>query len=648
MLKEIRVDPSYVLRVSEIGAPSLNAAHVVKGQYVQLSKLEDGKEVVLELRNLEARDSKKITRDSSWSRRLEIRRLLLDELDQGSVENVNFPNVILQLAMALQLEAFDFPDQSSAIRAFHNNTHEVMRKKVFALLGMNESDYPTPVTDPHDPSYSHTDLFSTIYARQIKTVFGVVDKKLGEQATIVDLGGGFGHFSFLLAEVLNRRGLQNKFRLINIDASARDMGYGRERKWKEGAPIIFVEDDVTDPSFVNRLHRYEPDIIVSNHMLEHLPGTDVNYLKNRYLHDWLLAASDTLSISIPTNDPIDTSLSEHEHFFDETVVKDLAESMVQRVGFGAEAKDAQGLSAIGMMHFERTQKNFKACSILRPILPSNVANTNIHEGLMNPFDLKRFKKASLPVNIGEIADVDLFKQEGNVPKQVRQLLIKRPGSDDIHLPVEFAQFSETVKMIASHNKATNPWWDKGYGYLNVFRGMTNFDSYRGLSLNLHTDQMQSLRAVEGYMPDWSYIACSCIPTAFYPGPFDIDEAVKLAREGKNVNLYEFFNKQAEAMMEQRQMAEVNNVYLLSPYDLHSATDADRKMFRSFIKVAFSQKRFFDNRQLVGSPAFDNRHWYKQATVGYVDGYFNHAHWNERYLASDVPVIDPTIQVLETP
>jgi hypothetical protein len=77
------------------------------------------------------------------------------------------------------------------------------------------------------------------------------------------------------------------------------------------------------------------------------------------------------------------------------------------------------------------------------------------------------------------------------------------------------------------------------------------------------------------------------------------------------------------------------IYLLSPYIVHSAAATDRDVYRVFMKVAVSTKRFYDNRELRRNPAFDNEDWYQSDTVGYVGGWLSHAHWNERFLKEDL-------------
>ena len=79
------------------------------------------------------------------------------------------------------------------------------------------------------------------------------------------------------------------------------------------------------------------------------------------------------------------------------------------------------------------------------------------------------------------------------------------------------------------------------------------------------------------------------------------------------------------------------IYLLSPYVIHSAQAAVERNgeFRIFLKVAFSRKRFFDNRELRVNHALDCSDWLAGRTVGFSDGWLNHAHWNERFLWEDL-------------
>ena len=106
-----------------------------------------------------------------------------------------------------------------------------------------------------------------------------------------------------------------------------------------------------------------------------------------------------------------------------------------------------------------------------------------------------------------------------------------------------------------------------------------------------------------------------------------------ARNGEPINLYDSFNTQASPRCCYR--TENFGIYLLSPYVVHSAAAAEEDVERVFLKVAFSTKRFFDNRELRRNPAFDVDDWYQQDTVGFIGGWFSHRHWSERFLRADL-------------
>ena len=61
----------------------------------------------------------------------------------------------------------------------------------------------------------------------------------------------------------------------------------------------------------------------------------------------------------------------------------------------------------------------------------------------------------------------------------------------------------------------------------------------------------------------------------------------------------------------------------------------RAVAREMGMTAPALYRYFDNRELRRNPAFDIEDWYQGDTVGYIGGFFSHAHWNERYLADDL-------------
>jgi hypothetical protein len=113
----------------------------------------------------------------------------------------------------------------------------------------------------------------------------------------------------------------------------------------------------------------------------------------------------------------------------------------------------------------------------------------------------------------------------------------------------------------------------------------------------------------------------------------MSHTVARARAGLTANVYEEFARQASVGAACR--SDNFGIYLLSPYIVHAASENQVSEFRVFAKVAISAKRFFDNRELRRNRAFGYDDWYASPTLGDLDGFFQHAHFNERFLAADI-------------
>ena len=140
------------------------------------------------------------------------------------------------------------------------------------------------VSDPH---YSHLLHFAWIYSRQIASIRTLMDRYSATTIVVADLGTGCGHFLVTLARYLAAEGMTSRARLIGIDAASDDLAHARLALAQ--LPQISAElvtDDLRSESFADRLRQLRPDVVIANHVLEHLEGD----IKNRYLQDWALAA----------------------------------------------------------------------------------------------------------------------------------------------------------------------------------------------------------------------------------------------------------------------------------------------------------------------------------------------------------------------
>ena len=579
----------------------------------------------------------RIDRDDSWHRRLELATLLPTVLNGALSESRMLlrRQVPVSLLVPIYLEALPPGTAAGGVReTLCTNTQQRFDVLVAAIHdGKLQYDVEAYSRSGVEHSgYSHLAHFAWIYAQQVTLIEDLLRTYARRKLTIVDIGTGCGHFLLTLARHFVATGQVQRVRLVGIDDDHDGMSFARREFAQLAVDVEFVTADVAGVNFADALRRHRPDVVIANHVLEHLPGE----VKNRYLHDWLLAARLALSVSVPLGDDPDTSISEHVAAYTVADVVELATNMELRVGHAARAGDVAQSKFGGLCSWIRTPEvadwgGFSCTSVSISPSPIECPRDSILEDFASPFDPSEFARVRRAPKIGEVQDRRRFSEIGQ-PRQVRQLPIKMPGSD-VRIPGELAKFSEAIQIIVDHNHAANPDYATSFAYLNFFQGTTLFSSYRGLSLSCHGDQLQSLRSEHAYRPDWSYIVSNTLPTILYEQAFDVSEAVGRARAGEPINLYDDLNAQAAEANVYR--SDNFGIYLLSPYVVHSAALAESDSERVFMKVAFSTKRFFDNRELRRNPAFDIEDWYLYDTVGYIDGWLSHAHWNERYVRVDV-------------
>lgn len=510
-----------------------------------------------------------------------------------------------------------------------DNSQRSITEFVKNWLAGSRSDGAFPSNRPGWPGYSHVELFGALYAEEIRTVRDILQTK--PLVKVLDIGAGDGHFSTTLFALLTK---DERARVLveSLDFEVRRSGRAATTLRSQGCyNWRQTVDDVTRSGFADDLRRRQPDVIIANHVLEHLHG-DVQHL---FVDDWAFAAAEALCLSVPFGDDVGDAISGHVARYSLADVKALSEHLEVRTSHSLVPVDTESNSELGLCIWRRDHAEIYAGSTalrLEPRVSTGIELDSVFPDFSIDLDLTAFNVTRSPTLVGRVMDERTFSGVAG-PRQGRQLVVKTPGSD-VLIPEILSKFSEPVQLIIDHNRSANAEYDSMYAYLSFFQGNTNFGSYRGLSLNCHTDQMQSVLEGAQFRPDWSYIVSDTLPTSFFVQPFDIMGAVAAARRGEPVNLYDVFAEQAS--LESSVTAEAFGVYLLSPYMVHAASIAEHDVDRVFMKIAFSRMRFFDNRELRQNLAFETSHWSLADTVGYRDGFFSHAHWNERFLARDVP------------
>jgi hypothetical protein len=486
---------------------------------------------------------------------------------------------------------------------------------------------------PQDEAYRHDGLMDAIAAVETTAIIDWAKQTTSKTVRIVVLGCGVGHELLVLAAALERNGLARKARLIGIDRSQHDLKLAKAAFTRHYPKmrVRFVKGDLLDPAFGDRLRAWRPDFTFLTHVLEHLPEE----IEGSLLQDALHATGASVFLAVPLNDPPASSISHHVREFTHEGVVRLAKKMIARCAGAINAVDLDITSKIGLVHWMREARgNFGRKHFVVEPRTVEIAWNPEFDVFRRKFDAAELNRQHYAVKVGDLMDKEAFDGEKKGTVQFRQLLIKKPGTP-IRVPAELRRFREAIMQMASHFRAMNPWYEAYYIYLNVFSGPMSFDAYRGLSLSCHGDQLQNLRGDCWYPPDASYIASNTLPTIFLNQEFDVSDAIARAKAGEKVNLYDYLNRQARK--DARTFSENYSIYLLNPYVIHSAQAAIGRdgEYRTFFKLAFSVKRFFDNREMRYNHALGYADWHDQKTVGYLDGWLNHAHPNERFLLEDL-------------
>jgi hypothetical protein len=621
------------------------AADLAQGSCFVLSHSQDKDTTKISISPTRAFSRSDIHRDSMWK----IRKELGAVLARFSLpDETPIRDVLIWAADKLLRSRLSDHDRDVLDDFFVNS--QALFEKLISKYHSGRSSYdPAKYSQlgASETDYSHISHFAWLYWRQIQEIHAICKDRpnSANPITVVDLATGGA--SFILSAIHYFQTFVPQTPLIlfvGIDKNCVDMAIGEKmcaKALKPGGPIQlrFQNDDVISPGFADRLIALKADLVVANHVLEHLPGfseTDPQ-LENCYIHNWLLAARHSLSISVPFEQRLESAICAHRHAFTRERLLKLGRDMEIRSGQAVEAKDMELTTLGGLLTLEKVPSLKKhggfsgATFSVDPKHLQDIVPSAIDHDFLESFNPAKFQLSRKSPKIGDIQDKSRFSSNGH-PGQIRQLPIKFPHSR-VMIPVEFHQCEEAIQIIFDHNKSINPHYDEHYAYLNIFRGLTKHDAYRGLSLSNHGDQLQGLNPKYWYNPDYSYIVSSTLATTFYNQPFDVGEAVKKFESGVRVNLYDYLN--AQGSPERIYKSDNYGIYLLSPYIVHAASLATTVEFRVFLKIAFSTKRFFDNRELRRNPAFAYDDWYGQETVGFLDEWLQHAHFNERYLKSDI-------------
>lgn len=235
-----------------------------------------------------------------------------------------------------------------------------------------------------------------------------------------------------------------------------------------------------------------------------------------------------------------------------------------------------------------------------PWLPDGVdMASQVRLDLNKPFNLARFMQPRLPMRLGKLNP--LYRRTFTKPgaPRVLDMPVKMPGSLEYRIPRELVQFFPAIKRIASNEAALNPHRHRDYyAYLTIDQRVVQPGSQLR-EAPVHVDGFQGARwrpKVEG---NHTYTVSDCLPTWFYPYPFDFSKL--------DIERHDFFWAMnywvAERNSEGRWQADPWEVTLMDCYCVHRGMETDLPVLRTWLRLSY-EVRIFDRLGNAHNPLFN--------------------------------------------
>jgi hypothetical protein len=193
----------------------------------------------------------------------------------------------------------------------------------------------------------------------------------------------------------------------------------------------------------------------------------------------------------------------------------------------------------------------------------------------NNFNLEYLKFTREPI------EIDTFSFNNFVTQRVNHYMIKSNNSDNFifgELDYSDEIKSFVKKCYLQSNKLGLKTYDR-YCYLTIDQkeiepGTSQRD------FGWHIDGMQGTEVIEKKPVDYQFIWADATPTKFCTQTFDIS--------GVDISVHNIFNWLGKQVKEKLCYSlEKNKIYLMDAYHLHTATKADTKIYRKFVRLSFT-------------------------------------------------------------
>lgn len=231
---------------------------------------------------------------------------------------------------------------------------------------------------------------------------------------------------------------------------------------------------------------------------------------------------------------------------------------------------------------------------LNQIVPPE--DSPIIRDLNTVWDTKKFLEPRKPISLGRLV-VDAQKRfsRAGVPRTL-DMPIKFPGSE-FRIPRIFEQFLPVIERVAAFEAAINPCYDEYYCYLTVDQAPVQKGKLQR-EAPCHVDGFQGALWKPKVKINHSYVVSDCIPTTYYPQPFDFSEL----DEATHNYFWEMNREVARTNSVHAWQPQPYEINMIDAYTVHRGSPASEDMIRTWIRLSF-EVRIFNRLGNAHNPLF---------------------------------------------
>lgn len=201
--------------------------------------------------------------------------------------------------------------------------------------------------------------------------------------------------------------------------------------------------------------------------------------------------------------------------------------------------------------------------------------------LNKPYNKKRFRRAGVFRNIGNISKTDIYSDFKSI--RCLDMPIKMAGSKEYRIPSEFKQFLEPIEQMIAFETCHNEQILDFYAYLTIDQSeLNNRETHR--EPGLHVDGFQGHRIQPKVLCDRSYITFDCDPPSVWNQSFETVESM----DDNTQNIFYEFDRTKHYSSEIKLLP--YNIYFMDSYLVHSANNAKNNK-RTFCRLSYSVRKY---------------------------------------------------------